>query len=75
MDSNLNCDVRDASDPCLAKERLAYKISEVVALTGICRTGIFEAIRSGRLQRRKWGSRTLILREDLIDFLHSLPHR
>lgn len=42
-------------------------------VSGIGRTKLYEAISRGELKARKFGSRTLILREDLVGFLKSLP--
>ncbi len=58
-----------------------YTITEVVELTGLGRTAIYEAIhdkREGadqdkRLRAKKWGRRTIVLAEDLEKFLKSLP--
>jgi excisionase family DNA binding protein len=54
-------------------EKLAYSISEVVDLTGISRSKIYEEIRDGQLRAVKSGHRTLILCRDLEDWLTSLP--
>ena len=54
-------------------EKLAYSISEVVDLTGISRSKIYEEIRDGKLRAVKSGHRTLILCGDLEDWLTSLP--
>jgi excisionase family DNA binding protein len=42
-------------------------------MAGIGKTKIYEAIASGKLTARKCGKRTLILREELRQFLASLP--
>jgi hypothetical protein len=52
---------------------LAYRISELPKITGLGRTSIYAAIADGRLVTRKFGNCTLVLREDLIDFLRNLP--
>jgi excisionase family DNA binding protein len=54
-------------------EKLAYSISEVVDLTGISRSKIYEEIRDGHLRAVKSGHRTLILCSDLEGYLTSLP--
>ena len=46
---------------------------EACAMAGIGRTKIYEAIANGKLTARKCGKRTLILREELRQFLASLP--
>lgn len=48
-------------------------ISEVCFRTGLGRTGIFAAIRDGKLIARKYRRRTLVLNEDLEAFLRALP--
>lgn len=53
--------------------REGLSIQEACELAGIGRTKIYEAISQGDLKARKLGKRTLILRSDLHEFLHSLP--
>jgi excisionase family DNA binding protein len=57
-----------------AVEREALSISEACAAAGIGRTKIYQAITEGNLKARKCGKRTLILRDELRDFLASLPN-
>ena len=52
---------------------IAYSIREAVAAANIGRSSIYEAIAAGRLNARKLGKRTLILRDDLTAWLDSLP--
>jgi excisionase family DNA binding protein len=54
-------------------QREGLSISEACAVAGIGRTKIYQAIAAGSLKARKCGKRTLVLREDLRDFLASLP--
>ena len=54
-------------------QKLALSISDVVDLSGIGRTSIFEEIRVGRLIARKCGRRTVVLRDDMLKWLDSLP--
>jgi hypothetical protein len=54
-------------------ESLALRISDVVRMSGLCRTLIYAEIRAGRLQARKCGRRTIILHQDLEAFLGALP--
>lgn len=53
--------------------KLVYTIEEFADLTGLGRTAIFDAIKSGRLPAKKWGRRTVILAEDAMAFLSNLP--
>ena len=52
---------------------LAHSIRQVVQLTGISRSKIYEEIRDGHLRAVKSGHRTLILNADLETYLASLP--
>ncbi len=54
-------------------DKLAYTPEEAAAATGLGRTSIFEAMRDGRLERRKAGARTIIPAESLRAFPASLP--
>ena len=53
--------------------RLAHSIAETCALTGLGRDAVFAAIRDGRLVARKLGRRTIIVDDDLRQFLAELP--
>ena len=55
--------------------RLAHSISEVVKLTGVGRSVLYEQIGEGRLRVRKLGRRTLIFDADLKTWLASLPEK
>ena len=54
-------------------QKLGYSIPEVVRLTSIGRSSIYEALASGRLKARKLGKRTIVLENDIADFLKALP--
>ncbi|ANW06198.1 hypothetical protein LMTR13_37460 [Bradyrhizobium icense] len=54
-------------------QREALSIAEACAVAGIGRTKIYQAINDGNLKARKFGKRTLVLRDDLREFLASLP--
>jgi excisionase family DNA binding protein len=53
--------------------REGLSVAEACAVAGIGRTKIYQAISEGSLKARKCGKRTLVLRDDLLDFLASLP--
>lgn len=55
--------------------KIGLTIDEAVDRSGIGRTKIFEAIKLGRLTARKAGRRTIILSDELSDYLKSLPVR
>lgn len=61
----------ESNSPRLQREGLS--ISEACAVAGIGRTKIYEAINDGNLKARKCGKRTLILRDELRNFLAALP--
>jgi hypothetical protein len=42
-------------------------------MTGLGRTSVYAAIKSGELVARKWNRRTIVLAEDLAAFLAKLP--
>jgi excisionase family DNA binding protein len=52
---------------------LAYTIAEACAAARAGRTAIYAAIREGVLTARKRGRKTLILAEDLRQWVESLP--
>ena len=52
---------------------ISLSIQQAVKMTGIGRTSLYEAIKSGGLRIRKCGSRTLIRYDDLKQFIDGLP--
>lgn len=52
--------------------QMSYSIDEARKVTGIGRTKLYEAINEGLLRARKYGKRTIILKDDLQKFLNSL---
>ncbi|MER9840557.1 helix-turn-helix domain-containing protein [Mesorhizobium australicum] len=56
-------------------DKLGFSIEEAVEFSGIGRTRIFAAINAGQLVARKFGRRTVLLREDMEAFLRALPAR
>ena len=54
-------------------DRLSLSPEEASALTGIGLTSIRQAAASGALKARKHGTRTIILRRDLEEWLSTLP--
>ena len=49
----------------------AYSISDAIAVTGIGRTKLYQEINSGRLKTVRLCGRRLILRDDLLAWLHA----
>jgi excisionase family DNA binding protein len=54
-------------------ERLAYPINEIPRITGVGRTSVYGAISAKKLRAVKHGRRTLVLVEDLKQWLAGLP--
>jgi excisionase family DNA binding protein len=54
-------------------EQLALTISEACAAARIGRTSLYQAIETGTLRAVKRGRRTLVLPDDLRDWLERLP--
>ena len=54
-------------------EKQGLSIAEASHVSGIGRTKLYEAIDERQLVARKFGKRTIILREDLTRFLVALP--
>ena len=52
--------------------KISLSIEEARDLTGIGRTNLYKAINIGALKARKFGKRTIILRDDLNAFLADL---
>ncbi len=55
------------------KDRLSWSPEESAAMTGIGLTRMREAARSGSLVARKHGKKTVILPDDLKNWLKALP--
>jgi excisionase family DNA binding protein len=54
-------------------EKLGLTVPEAAALSSLGQTSIYKAIKEGRLRIRKYGTRTIITRADLVSFLETLP--
>jgi len=52
------------------QEKIALRINETVAVSGLSRSTIYELLKAGKLRAVKIGGRRLILREDLQALLH-----
>jgi hypothetical protein len=57
----------------LPENKLAFYIDEAQQAGAGSRSEIYEALREGALKAKKRGRRTVILRDDLADYLASLP--
>ena len=53
--------------------KLAYTIPEAVDEGAGSRTVVYEAIKAGTLKAKKRGKNTIILADDLIEYLKALP--
>lgn len=56
-----------------APHRVAYSMNEVVTITGVSRSQLYDEINTGRLATRKVGRRRIILAADLDAWLAALP--
>ena len=55
-------------------DRDAFEISDIIRPRGpFGRTSVYQAIKDGRLVARKFGRKTVILKEDWEAFLRGLP--
>ena len=55
------------------RHRMALSVAEAAVEAGVGRDQVYQAIRQGRLEARKWGRRTLITHDALRRFLNGLP--
>lgn len=54
-------------------QKLAYTPQSLSQFAEVGKTRIFEAIKGGDLKARKFGRKNLILHEDAVAWLKSLP--
>ena len=54
-------------------QRISYSVHEAAETAGIGLTKLREEIAAKRLRARKLGSRTIITRDDLVDWAARLP--
>ena len=54
-------------------QRVSYRLDEAAETAGIGLTKLREEIAAKRLRARKVGSRTIITRDDLVDWAARLP--
>jgi excisionase family DNA binding protein len=54
-------------------EKLGFTIPEAAQCSSLGQTSIYKAIRDRQLKARKYGTRTIITRNDLMSFLENLP--
>jgi hypothetical protein len=53
--------------------RLAYSVDEALARVPLSRAALYREMRRGALRWRRYGSRRLILADDLRQWLDTLP--
>jgi hypothetical protein len=56
------------------RERLSCTIPEACAATGLGRSKMYEEIGAGRVQVRKFGTRTLIVVDSLVALINPGPN-
>jgi excisionase family DNA binding protein len=57
----------------LPMEKLAFTIQEAATVSSLGQTSLYQAVKDGKLIIRKFGTRSVIRRDDLETFLDSLP--
>ena len=57
------------------QEKIALRINETVAVSGLSRSTIYELLKAGKLRAVKIGGRRLILRQDLQALLERNANR
>lgn len=59
--------------PTITAPQKAFRVADLVRSGPLGRTSIFEAIRTGKLRAKKFGSATFVLADDWAAFLESAP--
>lgn len=53
--------------------RLAYSVPEAAEMIGVSRSRMYQLMAEGVIAARRLGGRTLVLHDDLVRYLGSLP--
>ena len=54
--------------------KLAYSLTELTNLLGLGRSTLYNEVKAGRLRLSKIGTRSIILADDLAEYLETLRH-
>jgi hypothetical protein len=54
-------------------DRIAYSLPEAARIAGVSRTRIFDAVRREELTIRKIGRSSIVIHDDLLAWIKSLP--
>jgi hypothetical protein len=65
--------MNEQGKPHAENSRLAYRVDEALALLPFGRNKFYDEVNAGRLKARKIGRITIVLDEDLREYLRTLP--
>lgn len=54
-------------------DKIAVTVPEAVQISGIGRTNLYKLFKDGSIKPRKAGTRTLVIVDELKEYLKSLP--
>jgi hypothetical protein len=69
----MNIDKDRSEPPPGPLPKIAYRVPEAAFASGLSRSSLYLCMKRGDLSYKKCGNRTLILHDDLVAFIQSLP--